>query len=517
MTIGLKGLRRDRQPPSRLSLDRDSTPYWMAAAVLIAFSVPWFFLNPINGDTGFFAYSGNLMLNGARLYRDIVDPNAPPPYLFGAASAALGRIVGLAPEPAFLLTFTFIIVFVIYRSGRILSRGFPDPPYAAPLLTVMVTYCLLPYVKDMFGEREHILACMILPWLFASSTDSEVRSRKGQIVDGLMAGIGISMKPYFIAVYCAVQLVNLLSRNRRARVFRLDNILIAAVVAAFAVGTLVFFPGYIFIVRMALATYHNFRESLLQVCLNGTLLLLIAATVLSVSSDSPRPLSKMRNSLLAAGWSAALVMMYEREGFAYHYYPIGVMAILALTTLFLDAIGNAGRSPQRYFAYALTTLIVALGIAQASQTRELPKMTGPLLPVVKREAHGKPILVLATSLWVSSPLINYSGASLAWRFPNMWTLGGFYPEKPAADNPHPYRSRQEMNVYERYLIDSLNQDVDLHPPQLIVVETGDQKEGFRNGDFDYLDYFLRDPRFAGFFSKYEKLAVITRYTVYRRR
>jgi len=29
--------------------------------------------------------------------------------------------------------------------------------------------------------------------------------------------------------------------------------------------------------------------------------------------------------------------------------------------------------------------------------------------------------------------------------------------------------------------------------------------------------FLHDPRFAQFFSKYEKLAVITGYTVYRRR
>jgi hypothetical protein len=74
-----------------------------------------------------------------------------------------------------------------------------------------------------------------------------------------------------------------------------------------------------------------------------------------------------------------------------------------------------------------------------------------------------------------------------------------------------------LDVYERYLVDSLNQDVDVHPPQLIIVETGDQKEGFRNGYFDYLDYFLRDARFAQFFSQSEKLAVITRYTLYRRR
>lgn len=513
MNIGLK----DRPPVSRFSLHRDSIPYWIAGALLIVFYVPWLFLNPINGDTGFYARSGSLMLQGARLYRDIVDPNAPPVYLFSAACVALGQLVGLAPEPAFLLTFTLIIVLVIYRTSRILVQLFPDQPYTPALLTVMVTYCLLPYVKDMFGEREHILSCMILPWLFASSSDLEFRSRKGQILDGFMAAIGIAMKPYFIAAYCMMQFVNLISSRRRAQVLRLDNLVIAGVQAAFAVVTFVFFPGYLFIVRMALATYYNFRLSLFQVCLNGTLFLLIAATILSVSSDSQQPLSKMRNLILAIGWSMALVMIYQREGFAYHYYPIGVMAILALATLFLDSIVDASRSTQRYSACALIIAVVVLGIVQGTEAREMPKMTGPLLPVVKREASGKPILVLSTSLWVSSPLVNYSGTSLAWRFPNMWTLGGFYPGKPVADNPHPYHSRQEMGVYERYLIDSLNQDVALHPPQLIILETGDQKEGFRNGDFDYLEYFLRDASFAQFFSKYEKVGVITRYTLYRRR
>jgi hypothetical protein len=512
MTVGLQGC----IPVSKFSLHRGAIPYWIAGLLLIVFYVPWLFLNPINGDTGFFVYAGSLMLNGARLYRDIVEPNAPPPYLFGAVCAALGRIVGLAPDPAFLLTFTLLIAFVIHRTNRILSRLFPDHLYTAPLLTVMVTYCLLPYVKDMFGEREHIFTCMILPWLFASSSDAEFRSRKGQTLDGLMAGIGIAMKPYFIAVYCVVQLMNLVSRRRRAQVWRLDNMLIAAVVAAFAVITITVFPSYVFIVRMALA-HHNVLKSIAQLCLNGTLFLLLTATILSWSSDSQPLLSEMRKLLLAAGWSMAVVMMYQREGFGYHYYPIGVMAILALAALFLDGTRAAGSNTQEYSAYAVLAVVVSVGIAQGTQRREMPKSTAPLLRVVKREARGKPVLVLSTSLWASSPLIQYSGASLAWRFPILWTLAGLYPQKPAPGNPHPYRSRQEMDVYERYLLDSLIQDVAIHPPQLIIVETGGQKEGFLNGDFDYLDYFLREPRFAQFFAKYEKVAVITQYTLYRRR
>jgi len=501
--------------PARI-LSRDTIPYWIAVALLMAFSIPWMFHNPINGDTGFFAYSGNLLLSGTRLYRDIVEPNTPPPYLFGAVCSALGRLVGLAPEPAFILVMTFIIVLVIYRTYRILSRLFPAQPYAGPFLTVVVTYCLLPYVNEMFGEREHIFTCMILPWLFGSISDCEVRSKKEQIVDGIMAGIGIAMKPFFIAAFCAVQLINLTSSRRRAQLLRLDNVLIIATQIAVVVVTIALFPGYLFVLRMALATYHSFRQSLLTLCLNGTFLLLAAASLLSLNSEPRRPFSTMRNLILAVGWAMAMMMLYQREGFGYHYYPLGVMAILALATLLLDGITSMGHSGQRYIAYALIAALVALGTEQGIRPREMPKMTGPLLPVVKREAYGKPVLVLATSLWVSSPLINYAGASSTWRFRSMWTLGGLYSEKPAADDSHPYRFRQEMSEYERFLIDSLNDDVDRHPPQLIIVEVGDQKEGFRGGEFDYLDYFLRDDRFARFFSKYEEIGAITRYKLYRR-
>ena len=507
-------------PPAPVSakvLSRDTIPYWIAVGLLMAFSIPRTFQDPINGDTGFFAYSGNLLLGGTRLYRDIVEPNTPPPYLFGAVCAALGRLVGLAPEPAFILVLTFIIAFAIYRTHRILSRLFPAQPYAGPFLTVVVTYCLLPYVNEMFGEREHIFACMILPWLFGSISDCEVRSKKEQIVDGMMAGLGIAMKPFFIAAFCAVQLINLTLSRRRAQLFRLDNVLIAAIQIAAVIVTIVFFPGYVFVARMALATYHSFRLSLLTVCLNGTFLLLAAGSLLSLNSEPRRLFSTMRNLILAVGWAMAIVMIYQREGFGYHYYPIGVMAILALATLFLDGATNADYNSQRYIAYVMITALVVLGIEQGTRTREMPKMTGPLLPVVKREAYGKPVLVLSTSLWASSPLINYAGASSAWRFRSLWTLGGLYSEKPAADNPHPFRSRQEMNEYERFLLDSLNDDMDRHPPQLIIVETGDQKEGFRGGEFDYLDYFLRDDRFAQFFSRYQEIGIVTRYKLYRRR
>ncbi|MEP7354999.1 MAG: hypothetical protein ABI824_17365, partial [Acidobacteriota bacterium] len=152
----------------RPKIVRSDLPYWIAGALLLLFSVPWLFTNPINGDTGFFAASGEAILDGAKLYRDIVEPNTPPPFLFGAGCAAFGRLVGLRAEPALILTLSFLIGLALYRTNAILRQLLPRRPEAIGLLMVVALYCLFPYASNKFGEREHILVGLMLAWLFGS-------------------------------------------------------------------------------------------------------------------------------------------------------------------------------------------------------------------------------------------------------------------------------------------------------------------------------------------------------------
>ncbi|MEP7355380.1 MAG: hypothetical protein ABI824_19285, partial [Acidobacteriota bacterium] len=308
-----------------------------------------------------------------------------------------------------------------------------------------------------------------------------------------------------------IQLFNLVTRSRRPQVLRLDNLLIAAVQAGAALMTILLFPDYLFVFRMAVATYHSFGKSLFEICVNPAGVFLVATTVASLTWGRRRTLAGFRNVMLVVAWSDTLVVIYQREGFAYHYYPLEVMILLMLTALLLDALQTTA-AYQKVLAYAVLPLIGFVGIVQGTEVRAMPKQTGPLLPLVEREAKGKPVLVLSTSLWASSPLLSYAGATSAWRYRSLWNLGAFYPEQPAA-----YRTNAEMSEYERYLLDSLDEDMRRHPPQLIIVETGDDKEGFRGGRFDYLDYLRHDQRFARHMADYTELVDVTRYKVFRRR
>ncbi|MEO5951355.1 MAG: hypothetical protein ABIQ44_02705 [Chloroflexia bacterium] len=520
MTATPKHLRCEPAPPGTecVRLTRlESSIYAAVLALLVGFSVPWFIWNPMNGDTAFFVYSGSRMLDGATLYRDIVEPNAPPPYLFAVASTALGRLLHLTPETAFVLCVTVLICLSIYRCHRILDRFYPTIPYAAPILTIAIACCLLPYVKDSFGEREHLLCVLILPWLLASTDDLEFRSKRERIADGMMASVGISMKPYFIALYAVVQLVNFVMPRRRFRILQGDSLTIAITQAASALVTLVFFSNYVFMVRMALATYHSFRRDLPSICLHPTFLFFVIMAIICLGNQSRGYFLRLRNGLLMAGVVMMGLLVYQREGFAYHYYPLGVFGWLIATTLMLDRLWTASPLKRRVVALLFVTTVTGVGAYYGMLPLSMPKQTGPLVALVRQEAEGKPILVLSTSLWASSPLINYTHTSSSWRFRSLWTLGGFYSGKPLPGAPRPYRSRADMDEYERYLLESLIEDTRLHPPQLIIVEVAAEKQGFRSGDFDYLDYFLHDDQFAQFFSGYEAFAEVPNYRVYRRR
>ena len=106
---------------------------------------------------------------------------------------------------------------------------------------------------------------------------------------------------------------------------------------------------------------------------------------------------------------------------------------------------------QRYLGYALIAVVEvwrSWDRARYPNVPQMPRRTGPYCRLCEtRSERESRVLVFSTSLWVSSPMIDYAGASLAWRFPLLWTLAGLYPQKPAADNPTPRIARARRWMY----------------------------------------------------------------------
>ena len=69
---------------------------------------------------------------------------------------------------------------------------------------------------------------------------------------------------------------------------------------------------------------------------------------------------------------------------------------------------------------------------------------------------------------------------------------------------------------ELYVVDGVIEDFQRQAPELVLIDARPSKSYFADTPFDYLSYFLADPRFVRIWSHYEKVAELDEAHLYRR-
>ncbi len=140
-----------------------------------------------------------------------------------------------------------------------------------------------------------------------------------------------------------------------------------------------------------------------------------------------------------------------------------------------------------------------------------------LLPVVRDRAAGEGVYVMSYNISSAYPLINYAGAHSASRFAQLWILASAYMDQLKGSSPLRYRAPGEMSASERYLNQSVFEDLRDRRPKLLVVLQHARDlpaNGFRR--LDYIAYFSRDPRIASIFEDYQQVADVGDFVVFER-
>ena len=73
-----------------------------------------------------------------------------------------------------------------------------------------------------------------------------------------------------------------------------------------------------------------------------------------------------------------------------------------------------------------------------------------------------------------------------------------------------------MSVSERVFLDAVVSDVLKTPPVLLITDCSPTKQGFGKTQFDYIEYFRRDQRFAEIWTEYRFLRSVDNYRVFKR-
>jgi hypothetical protein len=491
---------------------------------------------PINHDVAAVMDVAHRWLEGDRLYVDIIDVNLPFVFMLYAIPDLLSRafsFLGVGPEPWLGLWFA-AATFASFLACRSLTHRVPSlaHPLTEALIPPTLLFLFIVLPQDQFGQREHLMLIGTAPYMLHAAVRAEGREaavgRRGTWAIGIAAGIVLAQKPHFMAIPIAIESYLLLHRGWRRTLSDVVPWTIAAFALAHVAVVQFVTPAYISTVMPIIwDTYALVSATTWQGVLFGPIvlpcLLAMAACGLLAIFLARTVAARV---IVAYGLGAALVAITQAKGFGYHVLPgLAATILLGAVTMsqMIDRYLPIDRDAHRLPVAAISAAFLILLYLQAAvfmppfrnQSRFDDSISSVLLHIVQQHAPRKRVLILSPGIHPHYPLVNYGRMHMTMRFQTMWILRGIYEN--CDDYPTLYNAPEDMSATERFVFDSVSDDFARQQPDLLIIDRQAEMPRCQSRTFDYLEYFMRNPKFARAFERYAQFMDVDRYTIYKRR
>lgn len=497
---------------------RGGWPFWILA-VLPAVVFLFFVLSPpMNHDVAAVLDFSMRWRNGEALYRDLIDMNPPLIFLLTRGGVSFWAGLGVGPVAAVLLS---VLAVCALCAGLALAlwRGMPKGPVEGAGVAIAMPLILLTAGYD-FGQREHLMLAAVLPYLVLAARRAEgVATPRGLTLGtALLAALFLALKPHFLAIPALVELYVLYRAGLKG--FR-DPVpwAMAALWCAYLALIHFAFPDYEgFAMPLALEYYHSastIGSMLLNERMAPAMLLFLPAACIAMWR--PRGLAP---ALALAGLGALIAAFVQMRGWSYHVMPVkllGALLAVQLVGRWLDArlAVTAGVGPR--FAALAAGFLALQGQLNPETWRAVffaRSWPGAIAAEIRQDAPGGRVLVLSPDVHPVFPGINYARALSTLPTMNNWLVQA--ANQACLPGGARYREPGEMGPGERLIWDFVTRSMTEDPPTALMVARHTAIPYCGGRDFDYLEYYGRDPGFAVALRRYRQTADFAGYRIFRR-
>lgn len=522
-------------PESSVRARQSAAHVWLAATVLagiVLLGLAAEFVAPPDPDNAFLLYAAGRVLDGAKLYVDIIEINPPLIVALNFPPILLARLLGV-PD---LLVFRVGVAALLGLSILVCQVGvraiIPEPAsHLRSYLTVLIGFVLFLLPGEVFSEREHLMLALVLPYLFlaiARRMDRPVCSWHAHGI-GVLAGVGFALKPQFVVLWIALEAWLALGRKARFELHP-EGRWVAALQVGYALAVLGLTPEYVAVVRRLGGAYLSFLRNppIMTLLFGDGARLPLVALLAAVALRRRCTYSVAVTGLGVAIVGSLLVGIIQGKGWSYHFYPAFGVSLLLLGLLVATVTRPLPWLAPRIYgvvSYGLLVAVLLGSITMGAWKVIHPK--GPavepypgfwdLAALVRARAAGQPVMVLSYNMRSAWPLIPYARAEYPLRYPHLWMLWVLYHDQFERAEPLAYRPAGTEPPLEHELKNAVVADFERSLPRLLIaLSSARDLPGNDARRLDYLEYFGRDPRFARQLSFYTYVATLGQHDVYER-
>ncbi len=484
----------------------------------------------------------------------VFESNPPLAIWLSAFVVALAGVLHVSLTVMFKLGVTLLAAGSAGVSAKLLRRLEPGLSSASLWFLGFVFVLVFGAVPARdFGQRDHVLTLLLLPYLLGAALDTYRRAPRlspaNRIVLTATAALGLALKPHQALIAVFVELTLLLRstewvpRRRRpadarealyAPPLRLIEPFVFVVCAATYVGAIyVLAPTYFTqVLPIVRETYWAFGNLSLPglVAQAPELYVLFLAALLFNQLLNRRLHESAIVPILGLGGAAATIA-YWLQGTGWYYQQLPAISLFSLAVAFrlLDVWTLYPVRIPRWLPIPLGGLtLLALGLTIHFSEFEI--VPGRAFPADIEQAQpvpdpaffrdlpaGSAVATLTTSVDDTVPPAFRYRLVLAQRYPHLWMLPAILRTELGPAPSHRIGAEQlaELDrIQHRFMVEDLER---WHPALILVERCQDAAvhcQVLEDWHDDLLAFFMRDAEFAGIFAHYRLVRRVGAYDGY---
>ncbi|WP_375383204.1 hypothetical protein [uncultured Sphingomonas sp.] len=370
-------------------------------------------------DVSWLLTVGERVLDGSRLYRDVIEVNPPASVLIYLPAILIGRWTDIGADRATMAAVALLAAAMVAVSGRILTRAglIAEPKVSTLMAAAMAVFLLLP--GACFAQREHVAVLLALPALAAIACRAAAMPvpRQAALLAGVAGGLAIAIKPHFALAFLLPIGVAAVRRRSIVAVLGPESAAAAVIVAGYVAVVLIVFPDYLAMLPLLRAVYLPLREDPITLMRGPVVALPVALAALAWWLRGAR-VGIVPAVLGAAASGFVIAGVVQGKGYLNHAYPAAALGFLALGVLLSDD------GPFRQSRAVGLAAIVMLAMLEWHAFSSVAGHPG-LAEAVAQVAPPHPrMIALSDEIGVGHPLVRQVAGRWVGRSGALWATGG---------------------------------------------------------------------------------------------